>query len=186
MSLFAQIAEDWRSHGRDWTRPGFRAVATHRFGQWRQKLRWKIVRAPMSMIYRAMYRRCRNVYGIEIPQTARIGRRVVFEHQGGIVIHPDAVIGDECIIRQGVTLGVRRANVQEAPILAIGVDVGAGAKILGPVRVGNRATIGANAVVLCDVPDGATAVGVPARIIPRGLDARARSWASVEASGRPA
>jgi serine O-acetyltransferase len=166
MKLLAQWAEDLDAHGRDWTRPGFRAVAAHRFAQWRNGLRLKLLRAPLSLIYRAMFRRCRNVYGIEIPETARLGRRVVFEHQGAVVIHPCAVIGDGCVIRQGVTLGVRHDGVQEAPVLGRRVRVGAGAKILGPVFVGDDARIGANAVVLCDVPAGATAVGVPARILP--------------------
>lgn len=166
IGLRSQILEDWRTHGRDWTRPGFRAVAVHRFGVWRNNLRSKLVRAPLSVVYRALFRRCRNVYGIEIPETARLGRRVLFEHQGGIVIHPDAVIGDETVIRQGVTLGVRRAGLQEAPILGRRVSVGAGAQILGALHVDDDATIGANAVVLCDVPAGATAVGVPARILP--------------------
>jgi serine O-acetyltransferase len=166
MRLLAQWAEDLAAHGRDWTRPGFRAVAAHRFASWRNRFRLKLVRAPLSLIYRAMFRRCRNVYGIEIPETARLGRRVVFEHQGAVVIHPCAVIGDDCVIRHGVTLGVRHDGVQEAPVLGRRVSVGAGAKILGPVFVGDDARIGANAVVLCDVPAGATAVGVPARILP--------------------
>jgi len=66
-SLFAQIREDWQAHGRDWTKPGFRAVAVHRFGVWRMTVRPKLLRAPLSLVYRALYRRCRNVYGIELP-----------------------------------------------------------------------------------------------------------------------
>jgi serine O-acetyltransferase len=166
MRLLAQWAEDLAAHGRDWTSPGFRAVAAHRFAGWRNRFRLKLVRGPLSLIYRAMFRHCRNVYGIEIPETARLGRRVIFEHQGAVVVHPCAVIGDDCVIRHGVTLGVRHDNVQEAPVLGRRVSVGAGAKILGPVFVGDDARIGANAVVLCDVPAGATAVGVPARILP--------------------
>jgi serine O-acetyltransferase len=169
LNLLGQILADWRAHGRDWTRPGFRAIAAHRFGVWRNTLRWKFFRAPMSVLYRAMFRHCRNVYGIEIPQSVRLGRRVVFEHQHGIVIHPYAVIGDDCIIRQGVTLGVRHVSVQVAPVLGKRVNVGAGAKILGPVHIEDDAVIGANAVVLCDVPAGATAVGVPARILRRPI-----------------
>jgi serine O-acetyltransferase len=113
-----------------------------------------------------MFRYCRNHYGIELPYSVKIGRRVIIEHQGAIVIHGNSVIGDDCYIRQGVTLGNRYMDRPlEAPILGNGVNVGAGAKILGRVRIGDHATIGANAVVLRDVPAGATVVGIPARIV---------------------
>jgi serine O-acetyltransferase len=162
-----RIREDYAAHGRDWTLPGFRAVAVHRFGNWRMNVRLKILRAPLSILYRMMFRRCRNRYGIELPYAVRLGRRVVIEHQNGIVIHGESVIGDDCIIRQGVTLGAKSVDrPHDAPRLGRGVEVGAGAKILGAVAIGDDAIVGANAVVLCDVPPGATAVGVPAKIIP--------------------
>jgi serine O-acetyltransferase len=162
--LLALIREDWVAHGRDWTRPGFRAIAVHRFGVWRMGVRPKLLRAPLSLLYRAMFRRCRNVYGIEVPYSARIGRRVVIEHQHGIVIHGNCRIGDECVIRQGCTLGNKTLDRPfDAPRLGRRVNVGAGAKILGAVTVGDDAAVGANAVVLHDVPAGALAVGIPAR-----------------------
>jgi serine O-acetyltransferase len=162
----AQIREDYTAHGRDWTKPGFRAVAVHRFGNWRMNVQPKLLRAPLSVLYRAMFRRCRNRYGIEIDYAVRLGRRVIIEHQNGIVIHGNSVIGDDCVVRQGVTLGIKSTDrPDEAPVLGRRVDIGAGAKILGPVRIGDGAKIGANAVVLCDVPANAIAVGVPARII---------------------
>ena len=165
MSLWAQIAEDWRAHGRDWTKPGFRAVAVHRFGVWRMGVRPKLLRVPLSLVYRALYRRCRNVYGIELPYSVRLGRGVVIEHQGGIVVHGASVIGDHCIIRQGCTLGLRRLDaLADAPILGEGVQLGAGAVVLGRVTIGAGAVIGANAVVLTDVPPGALAIGIPATI----------------------
>lgn len=164
-SLRELIYEDWIAHQRDWTRPGFRALAIYRFGRWRRTLP-TVVRRPLGFVHRALYRFARNVYGIEIPDSAHIGRRVVFEHQSGIVIHGDAVIGDECVIRQNVTIGNRRpTHPFDAPRLGRRVAVGAGAKILGRVSLGDGATIGANAVVLSDVPAGATAVGIPARIV---------------------
>lgn len=166
MSLWEQWKEDWIAHRRDSTRPGFRALAFYRFGRWRLGLRPRIVRAPFSVLYRMLYRHARNCYGIELPCGARVGRRVIIEHQNGIIIHGRAVIGDDCVIRQGVTLGNRTTErPDDAPTLGRGVNVGAGAKILGDVRVGDGAVIGANAVVLEDVPAGALAVGVPARII---------------------
>lgn len=165
MSLWSQIADDWRAHGRDWTRPGFRAVAVHRFGVWRMGVRPKLLRAPFSLLYRVAFRRCRNVYGIELPYTVKLGRGVVVEHQGGIVVHGASEIGDGCIIRQNCTLGIRRMDdLAGAPVLEDGVELGAGAVVIGRVRLGRGARIGANAVVLDDVPPGATAWGIPARV----------------------
>ncbi|MEM8737021.1 MAG: serine O-acetyltransferase [Planctomycetota bacterium] len=165
--LFAQIREDHAAHRRDWTRPGFRAVAVHRFGVWRMGVRPKLLRAPLSVLYRALYRRVRNRYGIELPYSAALGRRVVIEHQSGIVIHGNAVIGDGCVLRQNVTLGLRHEDrPDDAPVLGRGVSVGAGAVILGKVHLGDGAQIGANAVVVKDVPAGSTAVGIPARVLP--------------------
>ena len=166
ISLWGLIREDYRAHGRDWTKPGFRAMAVYRFGVWRMGMRPKLVRGPFSIVYRWMFRRVRNRYGIELPYSAKIGRRVIVEHQSGIVVHGNAEIGDDSIIRQGVTLGNKTMDrPADAPVLGRGVNVGAGAKILGAVRIGDCAQIGANAVVLSDVPAGMVAVGVPARVL---------------------
>jgi len=163
--LLVLVQEDWRAHGRDWTRPGFRALAVHRFGVWRARLPSRLLRAPLTLLYRALFRRCRNVYGIELPFSVHVGRGVVIEHQGGIVIHGDSWIGDDCIIRQGCTLGLRRMDdLRAAPRLERGVQLGAGAVVLGRVRIGEGAVIGANAVVLDDIPPGAVALGIPAQI----------------------
>lgn len=166
LGLWQQIKEDWIAHGRDWTKPGFRAVAVQRFGVWRMTLQPKLLRAPLSLLYRALYRKIRNGYGIDLPYTVQLGRRVIIEHQGAIVIHGYSQIGDDCIIRQGVTLGNRYLDRPlEAPKLGDRVNVGAGAKILGNVTLGDDVNIGANAVVLSDIPPGKTAVGIPAKII---------------------
>jgi len=161
--LWAQIVDDWRAHGRDWTRPGFRAVAVHRFGVWRLAIRPKLLRGPFSLLYRLLFRRVRNHYGIELPYTVKLGRGVVFEHQGGIVVHGACEIGDRCIIRQNSTLGLRHLNdPAAAPVLEDDVELGAGAVVLGRVRLGKGARIGANAVVLDDVAAGVTVLGIPA------------------------
>lgn len=165
-ALLHIIKEDWQAHGRDWTRPGFRALAFYRFGVWRMQIRSKWLRAPFSVLYRFLYRHARNVYGIELPYSAKIGHRVVFEHQHGIVIHGRCQIGDDSVIRQGVTIGNRYQDRDtEAPILGRRVNVGSGVKMLGNLVIGDDAIIGANAVVLIDIPPNATAVGVPARVI---------------------
>jgi serine O-acetyltransferase len=166
LGLWQQIKEDWIAHGRDWTKPGFRAVAVQRFGVWRMKVEPKLLRAPLSILYRSLYRKIRNTYGIDLPYSVKLGRRVVIEHQSAIIIHGSCTIGDDCIIRQGVTLGNRYLEKPlESPQLGDRVNVGAGAKILGKVNLGDDVNIGANAVVLSDVPAGKTAVGIPAKIL---------------------
>jgi serine acetyltransferase len=168
LGLWAQIREDWAAHDRDWTRPGFRAVAVSRLGRLQQDSPSRVVRRIVRVVYRRLHRRIRNCYGIELPWTVTLGRRPVFEHQSGIVVHGYAELGDDCVIRQGVTIGNRyKERPFDAPRLGARVDVGAGAQILGMVSIGDDARIGANAVVLSDIPAGATAVGVPAVIVRR-------------------
>lgn len=103
------------------------------------------------------------VTGAEIPLNCEIGGGLLIPHPNGIVIHSNAKIGVNCLIFQQVTIGTRDGS--GAPVIDGHVDIGAGAKILGPVRVGSHARIGANSVVLTDVPAAAIAVGIPARII---------------------
>ncbi len=102
------------------------------------------------------------VTGADIPLNSRIGGGLLIPHPNGIVIHPDAVIGPNCLFFQQVTIGSNGGGV---PCIGGHVDIGAGARILGSVVIGEHARVGANAVVLRDVPAGGTAVGVPARII---------------------
>jgi len=102
------------------------------------------------------------VTGADIPVNCRIAGGLLLPHPNGVVIHPEAQIGPNCLLFQQVTIGMGSGGV---PRLEGHVDVGAGAKILGRITIGRHAKIGANAVVLCDVPEGATAVGIPARII---------------------
>ena len=164
LGLWQQIKEDWTAHGKDWTKPGFRAVAVQRFGVWRMKLKPKLLRIPFSMIYKSLYRKVRNSYGIDLPYTVKLGRRVIIEHQSCIIIHGYSTIGDDCVIRQGVTIGNRYLNSPlDTPKLGTKVNVGAGAKILGKITIGDRVNIGANAVVLNNIPADNTAVGIPAK-----------------------
>lgn len=162
--MCALIKEDWQANGKDWTKPGFRALAVYRFGSWRMGVSSRVLRAPLSIIYRFLFRYVRNHYGIELPYSAKLGRKIVIEHQHGIVVHGAAELGDECVIRQGVTIGNRYLDrPHEAPILGCRVNVGAGAKILGGITLGDNASVGANAVVLKPVKRGETVVGIPAK-----------------------
>jgi serine O-acetyltransferase len=107
------------------------------------------------------------VSGADIPLNVSIGGGLLIPHPNGIVVHPDAIIGPNCLIFQQVTIGTRSGR-GGAPQIGSHVDIGAGAKVLGGIRVGDSSKIGANSVVLIDVPAGATVVGIPARIIGAG------------------
>jgi serine O-acetyltransferase len=139
--------------------PGFHALLFHRLSSrlWGWGLCW---------LARFTSHIGRWLTGIEIHPGARIGRRFFIDHGMGVVIGETAVIGDDCTLYHGVTLGGTSWNKgKRHPTLGRGVVVGAGAKILGPVTIGDGAKVGSNAVVVKDVPAGATAVGIPARIL---------------------
>jgi serine O-acetyltransferase len=105
--------------------------------------------------------------GIDLPCEVTIGHRFRIEHFGGIIVSGDTVIGDDCILRNGVTIGMKKIGEPGSPVIGNRVEIGAGAKILGKIHIGDDAQIGANAVVIRDVPAGHIAVGIPARNIPR-------------------
>ena len=165
--MFQNIREDWRTYGRELSRQGLWVMVVYRFGRWRYTIRWRWLRMPFSFLYKVLKPISEVLTGIELPCEVTLGRRFRIDHFGGIVISGDAVFGDDCVIRNGVTVGLKHAGYRGAPTLGNRVDVGAGAKILGPIRIGDDVLIGANAVVLGDVPSNSIAVGVPARVIPR-------------------
>jgi serine O-acetyltransferase len=166
LSLWEQLYEDWTVHGKDFSRPGFRAMAVYRFGAWCSGLRYRLLRAPLSRLYLFLYRYVRNVYGIELPCRTKVGRRCFIPHQSGIVIHPFSEIGDDCLIRQNVTLGAAsRDKPTGAPKLGNNVHIGAGAVLLGNITVGDGAKINANAVVMTNVPAGAFVFNSPPKIL---------------------
>jgi serine O-acetyltransferase len=139
--------------------PGFHALVVHRLSHW-------LWGAGFRWLGRFVSHIARGLTGIEIHPGATIGRRVFIDHGMGVVIGETAEIGDDCTLYHGVTLGGTSWNKgKRHPTLACGVVVGAGAKILGPIVVGDGAKVGSNAVVVKDVPPGATAVGIPAKII---------------------
>lgn len=147
---------------------GFWALQVYRFGHLRYRFQTRLIRWPLALVHAVLAKLAEMLTGISIGVQAEIGRRLVIEHCSGIVVHGHARLGDDCILRQGVTLGNRHLHDPlGAPRLGDRVNVGAGAKILGRVVIGNDVDIGANAVVLCDVPDGHIAVGVPAVVRPR-------------------
>lgn len=141
------------------TYPGVHALIMHRFSHWLWNKRFFWLGRMFSHIGRWLT-------GIEIHPGATIGRRVFIDHGMGVVIGETAVIGDDCTLYHGVTLGGTSWNKgKRHPTLEAGVVIGAGAKVLGPITIGKNAKIGSNAVVVKDVPENATAVGIPARIL---------------------
>lgn len=173
--MFGNIKSDFRAYRRPLLAQGFYACLIHRYGTMARKIRFAPIRLPAKALHLLMIKFSEIFFGIYIGPNAAIGRGFVIEHFGCIIIHSETRIGDDCRIRQGVTIGNKSAELPNAvPQLGNRVDVGAGAKILGPITIGDDAVIGANAVVVKDVPAGATAVGIPARILmprQRELDA---------------
>lgn len=168
--MFENIRQDLRAHGGNWGAQGFWALIVYRFGRWRYGVRPALLRKLLSLIYRVLFKLVQVMTGIELPCEVDIGRNFVIDHFGGIVVSGYARFGDNCRIRNGVVIGLKRVDEPCAPVIGNNVDIGTGAKLLGSIRIGNNVIIGANAVVLCDVPDDSLAVGVPAIIKPRSSE----------------
>jgi serine O-acetyltransferase len=164
MGLFALLREDLRTHDGKIFEQGFWAVAVHRFGNWRMGLP-KLLRMPCTLLHRCLDKQVEWMCGITLPYTVLLGRRVRIWHHGGMILHA-ARIGDDVHIRQNTTFGIaRRDQLHHLPIIEDRVDIGCGVVILGNVKIGHDSVIGANAVVVKDVPARSLAVGVPARVV---------------------
>jgi serine O-acetyltransferase len=167
IGFWALVAEDFRTNDRDLGSQGFWALFWHRFGNWRMSVRPRLLRAPLTVVYRVMYKLCQWMGGIMLPYTVRVGRRVRLDHFGGMILVAHT-IGDDVVVRQNTTLGIAGLDAMEdRPIIGDRVQIGAGAVIVGRIRVGDGAVIGANAVVVRDVAPGQLVGGVPARPIGR-------------------
>jgi serine O-acetyltransferase len=166
--MFENIRSDFRSHGSDWGAQGFWVMIVYRFGRWRYRVRPLILRKFFSLLYKLLYKLIQIITGVELPCEATVGRNFVIDHFGGIIVSGYTTFGDNCRIRNGVTIGLRRVDEKLAPKIGNNVDIGAGAKLLGAINIGDDVIVGANAVVLIDVPSNSVAVGVPAIVKPRG------------------
>lgn len=162
--MFENIQQDLKNYQGDWAAQGFWVMVVYRFGRWRYGVQPAILRKLFSFIYKALYKFVQIITGIEFPCEVEIGENFVIDHFGGIVVSGYAKFGNNCRIRNGVTIGLKNIESVRAPVFGDNVDIGAGAKVLGDIYIGNNVNIGANAVVLTDVPDNAIAVGVPAVI----------------------
>ncbi|MCR5136416.1 MAG: serine O-acetyltransferase [Oscillospiraceae bacterium] len=139
--------------------PGIQAVRAHRKAHW-------CYEHGFLFLARWISQRSRHRTGIEIHPGAKIGKRLVIDHGMGIVIGETAEIGDDCLIYHGVTLGGTGKDVgKRHPTIGNNVLVSTGAKVLGPITVGDNSRVAANAVVLADIPENSTAVGIPAKVV---------------------
>lgn len=160
--------------------PGFHAVTIHRLAHWIWGRGWTTLARFISQL-------SRTLTGIEIHPGARIGQRVFIDHGSGVVIGETSDVGDDCTIYQGVTLGGTSLHPgKRHPTLEPGVVVGAGAQVLGGFTVGAGANIGSNSVVIRPVPAGATAVGIPARILEAGAEVGPQAGAGRMEAAAPA
>ena len=169
--MFANLKEDLKTYKGDWSRQGFWVMVVYRFGCWRYTIKSGLLRKPFSLLYKILYKFIQVITGIELPCEVTVGKNFRIDHFGGIIISGFASFGDNCVIRDGVTVGLRRVDDPVAPQIGNNVDIGTGAKVLGGITIGDHVVIGANAVVLEDVPSNSIAVGVPARIKTRGKHA---------------
>jgi len=165
--MFENLREDWQTYDHDITRQGLWVMCVYRFGRWRYTLKPSLLRVPFSFAYKVLKLLSQILTGIDLPCEVVVGRRFKIEHFGGLIISGDTVFGDDVVIRNNVTVGLRRTGVRGAPVFGNRVDIGAGAVILGPIHIGDDVSIGANAVVLKDVPPDSIAVGVPATVRPK-------------------
>ena len=144
------------------------AIAVYRFGRRVEARRPGLRRRVLDRLYWLEYRVVETLTGISIPKSVRVGPGLRIYHFGNIFVHADSVIGANCTLRQGVTIG-NRHDGGPVPVIGDDVDFGAYVQVLGGVHVGRGARLGAMSVVLADVPAGATVVGIPARVVSVGV-----------------
>jgi serine O-acetyltransferase len=169
MPLRELWAEDFATHDSLWLEPGFWAVAVHRLAARSQRAQSALLRRPLSLAHRVLSTGVDWMWGIRVPASTQVGRRLRIWHHGSILLNARS-IGNDVHIRQDTTLGpVRDRDADKPtclPVVEDNVDIGSGACVLGGVHVGKGSFVGANSVVIQEVPPGTTVFGVPARIIP--------------------
>jgi serine O-acetyltransferase len=168
LGLRELLAEDFATHARDLLQPGFWAVAAHRVGRRATNVEMRPARLALEAAYKMAFTGIDWIWGINLPRSVELGRRVRLWHNGCMLLNARS-IGNDVHIRHDTTFGPARGTDGTAgtlPVIEDRADIGSGACVLGGVRVGNDAVVGANTVVLKNVPPHATVLGVPARMIP--------------------
>ena len=160
--MFEQFRKDYEKHGSSLLNPAFWAIRNYHFGAFIDKIRFKPLFWILSKFYGFNLFYILIHSGIRLYRETKIGEDLHLIHSGNISIHPDTVIGDRCGIQQDVTIGTNMG--EGTPIIGNDVFIGAGAKVLGNIKIGNNVIIAANSLVISDIPENMTAIGVPARI----------------------
>lgn len=162
--MFERIREDYVTHGRSLRNPALWAMAVYRFGQWADRLRSAPLRWLFGKAYGVLMVFVPIVTGVHLDRRVRVGRGFHIVHAGGNFFHPDVVMGERCGVMQNVTIGTNMG--EGVPVIGDDVFIGVGAVILGKITIGAGARIAANSYVINNVPPGAVAMGVPAKIFP--------------------
>jgi len=160
--IFSQLAADYRRHDRSILNPALWAVWNYRYGVWLGAIRFMPLRWILSKFYGLNLFLILITSGICLYRETTIGKDLHLIHPGNISIHPGTIIGDRCGIMHDVTIGTNMAD--GTPVIGNDVFIGAGAKVLGKIRIGNNVSIAANSLVISDIPDDSTAMGVPAKV----------------------
>lgn len=171
MGILKTLRADWRRHAASASQRSMAAVATYRFGRWVREQPKPIAKVG-GKVYGAALLAAEVISGVFLDRDTEIGEDFHLVHAGGINIHPDVVIGDRVGLMHGVTLGTGPDG--GAPVIGDDVFIGANATVLGAVTIGAGARVAANSLVIRDVPEGALAIGVPAKNLPQ-LQTRLRS-----------
>ncbi len=165
ISFWGLVREDYRTNDASVFHQGFLMLFIHRFGNWRMNVRPKLLRAPLTVLYRLLNKQTQLFFGMKLDYTVKVGRRVKLEHFGGMILGARE-IGNDVYIRQNTTFGIRSTrDIKAKPIIGDHVDIGAGAVIVGDIKVGENSVIGANSVVYSNVPPNSVVIGVPAKLI---------------------
>jgi serine O-acetyltransferase len=173
MGLLALWREDYQTHDRDPFSQGFWALAVHRFGNWRMDVKPRVLRLPLSLMYKILYKWVEWTCGISLDYTVRVGRRVRIWHQSGLILVA-LEIGDDVHLRHNTTFGVKRRGDARwmRPIIQDRCDIGAGAVIVGPITVGHDSFVGANVVLAHDVPPYSVVTVAPPTVKLRTLQSQ--------------
>ncbi|HVP72491.1 MAG TPA: serine acetyltransferase [Phycisphaerales bacterium] len=162
--MFERIRHDFNVYGRSWRHRALWAMALYRFGQWGERQRLQPLRWLLGKIYGFCAVFAPIITGVAIDRAMKIGEKFHIVHPGMVVIHPGAVFGDRCGIMHNVTIGQNMNS--GVPVFGNDVFIGAGAVVLGDIRIGDGACIASNSLVISDVPVNAMAMGVPAKVYP--------------------